>query len=282
MSGAAHTLDHVGIVGRDLDALAAVFADLGFCLTPLARHAGGRTGNRCIMFRDGGYLELVATVNGGTSATLDRFLGRYPGIHILALGIDDTTAAAERLRRAGIDAHADRTERSTDDSDPAAPHVAFDLLTPPDPPEGRVHLIHHLTPGAMWQARFLAHPNQAIRLEEVIMVAPVPAETAACLSVLAGRPVQPDPAGGFVLPLKSGRVRILPAESWTMLSGAALHNTLAAPTLPWIAGLSLATADGNNELHRLLNDRGIDHDQAPGLIQLAAGGVLLRFRASRG
>ena len=277
MSGAALTLDHVGIVGADLDALAAGFAGLGFCLTPLARHAGGRTGNRCIMFRDGGYLELVATVNGGTSATLDRFLGRYPGIHILALGIDDTTAAAERLRRAGINTHADRTERSTDDSDPAALHVAFDLLTPPDPPEGRVHLIHHLTPDAIWQERFLTHPNQTVQLEEAILVAPTPAETAARLSVLAGRPVQPDPAGGYVLPLKSGRIRILWPESW-----AIPHPGLTAPTLPWIGGLTLTTADGNAALHRLLTDRGIGHDQVPGLLRVEAGGVVLRFRANPG
>ena len=277
MSGAAHALDHVGIVGADLDALADVFAGLGFCLTPLARHAGGRTGNRCIMFRDGGYLELVATVNGGTSATLDRFLGRYPGIHILALAIADEAAAAERLRRAGIDAHADRTERSTDESDPGAPRAAFALLTPPDPPEGRVHLIHHLTPEAMWQERFLTHPNQTTRLEEVILVAPVPAETAARLSVLAGRPVQPDPAGGYVLPLKSGRIRILSPEAWTTQ-----HPGRTVPTLPWIGGLTLTTADGNAARHRLLKDRGIDHDQAPGLLQIQAGGVVLRFHANQG
>ncbi len=277
MSGQAETLDHVGIVGRDLDALAAVFANLGFVLTPLARHAGGRTGNRCILFRDGGYLELIAAVDGGGSATLDRFLSRYSGIHILALDIADPEAAAARLRRAGIDAHADRTERSTDDSDPAAPHVAFALLTPPDPPEGRVHLIHHLTPDAMGQARFLTHPNQAIRLEEVILVAPIPAETAARLSVLAGRPVQPDPVGGYVLALKSGRLRILPPESW-----ATLHPDLTPPALPWIGGLTLATADGNAELHRLLDDRAIVHGQAAGLVQVQAGWVMVRFRADRG
>ncbi len=277
MSGAALTLDHVGIVGSDLETLAAAFVRLGFCLTPLARHAGGRTGNRCAMFRDGGYLELVATVNGGISATLDRFLGRYSGVHILALGIGDTTAACERLRRAGIDVHADRSERSTDDSDPTAPLVAFALLTPPDPPEGRIHLIHHLTPDAMWQERFLSHPNQAVRLEEAILVAPAPAETAARLSVLAGRPVQPDPAGGYVLSLQTGRLRILSPASW-----ASQHPNRTAPTLPWIGGLTLATADGNAALHRLLTDRGIDHDQSPGLLQVEAAGVVFRFRADQG
>ena len=42
MSG-ADSLDHVGIAGRDLDAMAAAFERLGFQLTPLARHSGKRT-----------------------------------------------------------------------------------------------------------------------------------------------------------------------------------------------------------------------------------------------
>ena len=42
-------LDRVGIVGRDLGSLAAAFAE-------------------------GGYLEPISTVDGGTGATLGRFL----------------------------------------------------------------------------------------------------------------------------------------------------------------------------------------------------------------
>ncbi len=62
--GAAIGLDHVGIIGTDLEALAREFSGLGFHLTPRAIHAGGRTANRCMMLRDGGYLELIATVSG--------------------------------------------------------------------------------------------------------------------------------------------------------------------------------------------------------------------------
>src|ERR1051326_4743312 len=90
-------LDHVGIVGADLSALAKAFLDLGFALTPYAAHAGGRTANRCIMLRDGGYLELMAAVRGETSATLDRFLMHGPGAHILALEVPDEAAAQDRL-----------------------------------------------------------------------------------------------------------------------------------------------------------------------------------------
>ena len=85
-------LDHVGVVTRDLAALATQYQRLGFTLTPLARQADGRIGNRCVMLHRS-YVELLAVVdpNAG-SATLDRFLARYAGIHILAFAIDDQTA----------------------------------------------------------------------------------------------------------------------------------------------------------------------------------------------
>ena len=113
MSAAADALDHVGIAATDLGALAADWEKLGFCLTPLARHSGRRTpdgpvvpfgtGNRCVMLREG-YLELIAIVDPGAfSNTLDRFLARYAGIHILALSIEDEDANLARLRRAGIE-----------------------------------------------------------------------------------------------------------------------------------------------------------------------------------
>ncbi|MBN8909652.1 MAG: VOC family protein, partial [Rhodospirillales bacterium] len=131
MSTAA-SLDHVGIAGRDLGAMAAAFERLGFQLTPLARHSGKRTpdgpvvpfgtGNRCIMLREG-YIELIAIVDPAAfSNTLDRFLARYAGIHIIALGIEDETANLDRLRQAGIDIPGVAyLERPVDDADPDGP-----------------------------------------------------------------------------------------------------------------------------------------------------------------
>ena len=73
----APTLDHVGVVASDLAALAAAYGRLGFTLTPLARYADGRIGNRCVMLRSA-YIELLAVVDpNARSATLERFLARY-------------------------------------------------------------------------------------------------------------------------------------------------------------------------------------------------------------
>jgi hypothetical protein len=269
----ATALDHVGVVGRDVAVLTAEFERIGFCLTPLARHAGGRTGNRNVMLRQG-YIELLSVVDGGSSATLDSFLTRYAGIHILALAIANETATLARLHRAGF-AHAalSRTDRAIDDADPTGPRAHFTLVTTPDPPEGRVHLIRHESPEALWQERFMRHPNHATALEEVVLVVAEPAATAARLSRLAGQPVTPDEAGGYMLHLPRGRLRMLPGGSI-----GAVFPDVAAPALPWIAGVTLRTDDANAALRRWLEDRAIEFHTAGDALLVQAGGVTLRFR----
>jgi hypothetical protein len=284
MSSAA-SLDHVGIAGRDLGAMAAAFERLGFQLTPLARHSGKRTpdgpvvpfgtGNRCIMLREG-YVELIAIVDPAAfSNTLDRFLARYAGIHIIALGIDDETANLDRLRRAGVDIPGVAyLERPVDDADPAGPRARFARLPLPDAPEGRLQLIRHLTPEAIWQERFLAHPNHAVGLAEVVIAVEHPAESAARFSRLAGRPVVPDPAGGFALPLPRGTVRLLPPDALgVVLPGATI------PSLPFIAGIVVRT-DDLEATARLLAERGVAHERLGNSVQVGvdqAAGAAVRF-----
>lgn len=259
-------LDHVGIVGPDLPTLAAAFDAMGFYLTPLARHAGGRTGNRCAIFAEGGYLELMSTVDGGTSATLEKFLARHAGAHTMALGMEDEAAVKTRLRRAwGTAPDVSHTDRAVDDNDPDGPRVRFSLLRPPDRPEGRVYLVHHETPDALWQTRFLRHPNNVIALHEVVLSVPEPAVTAAWYSQLTGRPVLPDPAGGFAVALGHGRVRLAPPGSF------------AAPAPPCIAEIALRTADANRAIRALLHEGGYAYTVADDDIKLQIGGVTIRF-----
>jgi hypothetical protein len=249
VAAVATSLDHIGLVGPDAAILYAEFERLGFQLTPLSRQSGRLradgpvepwgTANRCAMLRQG-YLELLAIVDGALPANgLDRFLARYAGMHILALSIDNEEAALDRLRRAGIDLPGVlHLERQVDQADPASPIARFARLPLPDAPEGRIQLIRHLTPEAIWQERWLEHANRATALEAAILAVERPAETAARLSRLAGRPVIPDPAGGFALELGSGSVRILGPDTL----GAVLPD-LVPPVLPFMAGLVVRTAD---------------------------------------
>src|SRR5437879_3897771 len=122
----APTLDHVGVVTRDLAELAQQYERLGFNLTPIARYTDGRIGNRCAMLHRS-YIELLAVVDPkAKSETLDRFLARYAGIHILAFGIRDEQAVLARLVRAGVDAASvSDFERAIDDGDPSGRLAKF-------------------------------------------------------------------------------------------------------------------------------------------------------------
>jgi hypothetical protein len=252
--GAAIGLDHVGIVGADLGALARSVSGAGFALTPVAAHASGRTANRCAMLRDGGYLELMAAVPGQTSMTLDRFLTGGPGAHILALEVDDLVAARDRLHRAGAaQGEVSVTERS---AAPDGARARFALLMPRDGPDGRVLLIHQLTRAVMWRPDNTVHPNHALALTEAIFATDNPAETMTRLSRLSGRPAEPDPLGGYRIQLARGCLRLLP-------------RTAAATLFPGVSGgpplFGLTIA--------------VDHPAAEKVLH--AGGVSLRFVAAR-
>jgi len=286
MSETAQGLDHVGVAGSDLAAMAAAYERLGFLLTPLARHSGKRTpdgpivpfgtGNRCIMLRQG-YLELIAIVDPGAfSNTLDRFLARYVGIHIIALAVADAAANLPRLRRAGMEIPGIAyLERPVDDSDPDGPRARFARLPLPDAPEGRLQLIQHLTPEEIWQERFLVHPNGAVALAEVVLAVAEPAETAARFSRLAGQAVVPDEVGGFALDLPRGRVRMVPAEALEKI-----FPGVEAPCLPYVAGITLRTGDANAAILQVVAEKKILHRPAPGGLVIdsaEAAGAALRF-----
>lgn len=244
-------LDHIGIAGADLDELASGFLALGFTLTPTATHESGRTANRCAMFRDGGYLELMAVVPGQTSATLERFLAIGPGAHSLALEVADEEAALCRLRRAGIEATPVTTQRA---SAPNGPAARFGLIMTPDPPAGRALLIHHHDKSLLWRSDQTAHPNGAVALAEAVFAPEAPARTLTWLATLTGQPAGPDPLGGYRIQLPRGCIRILPpAVARTLFPGA----SGVAPIL----GLTITTAGG---------DGGVIH----------AGGVAMRLVAA--
>jgi hypothetical protein len=262
----APTLDHVGVVSSDLAALATTYQRLGFTLTPFSRHSDGRIGNRCVMLQ-GSYIELLAVVDpSARSATLERFLARYAGVHLLAFAIADEQTALARLHRAGIEgASVSRFTRKFDDADPGGPEAAFLLIQTPEQPEGRCNLVRHLTPDVLWRAPFLFHPNNATTLEDVSIAVADPADTASRLSRVVGCVVVPDPKEGLALELARGRIRLLPA-----ISGV----------VPRVIRLTLRTADRNAAMDRFLAERKIAARRDGDVVVVdaaAAGGVEIRF-----
>ena len=167
-------------------------------------------------------------------------------------------------------------ERAIDASDAAGARARFALIQTPDQPEGRINLVRHLTPEALWQERFLRHPNNAAGLAELHIAVAEPVDSAARLSRLAGCVVVPDPTGGLALDLRRGRIRLLPPSALAEIN-------VAAPALPCMVGLTLLTSDANAAIGHLLTERDIAHRRmGDGLLvdPNAAGGVALRFAPS--
>ena len=273
----AVAVDHVGVAARDLAPMAAAYERLGFALSPVAQQSGRRrpdlpvekygSGNRCAFLKHG-YIELIAILDPALyDNTLNAFLARYAGMHILALAMTDEEANLTRMRAAGIEipgvAYLERPVEA------GGPIAKFARLPFPDPPEGRVQLIRHLTPELVWQEKWMDHANKAVALEEVILCAATPAETAARLSRLSGLPVEPDPAGGFLLRLPgaaraAGPFAPVMETRGRVLTEQALGDVLpgvTAPALPCMAGMVVRTEDGGAAARRVLE--GIPTAEAP-------------------
>lgn len=275
----ATSLDHLGWVSREPNALHARFERLGFCLTPWSTRFGppwpgvpaapGNAGNRCAMLRGGGYLELLGAADPAVPGEFDRYLDRYEGVHVLTLGMDDAQANLARLCRAGLPMPGIApVERPVSDEAPGGPRVCAAFLTLPEAPEGRLKLVQHLTPELLWQERFLDHPNRAVALDATILAVERPANSAARFSRLAGRPVVPDPLGGFALPLAGGTVRLLPPEALPL----ALPDVLP-PAVPFIAAAVVRVDDEGRAVRALLGDEG--REVPGGLLAEAGGGWVL-------
>lgn len=284
------TLDHVGIAAHDLDKLAATYESLGFTLTPRARHMGHLTpggplvpfgtGNRCAMLglpgRPAGYLELIARIDPEAPAnSLDRFLERYQGIHIVAFGIADAEAELLRLRRQGFDLPGIAyLERPADPDDPAKGTARFARLPLPNEasPEGRMQLIQHLTPERIWRDEWIVHRNRAVRLAGTVIAVADIAEAADRFARLTGLAAEAGD-GGVHFDLAGARMSVVSPEAL----GGHLPGA-RAPVLPFIAGVLIDTADAARAVRSLVGGKGRETPRGFMLEAEAAGGAALIFR----
>ena len=177
----ALTLDHAGVLVRDLSAGAARWIKLGFTPSPESRQRGkmpGRdddspwaTANRCAIFRQG-YLELVGIVDPQAYNPWTKFLDRFEGLHICALRTPSADAAYKALSARTDAFQAPVPRERTVDVDGRKRTMRFRNIFSRDQvcPEGRWIVIEHCTPELLWQERYLDHPNGAQALDEVTLV----------------------------------------------------------------------------------------------------------------
>ena len=241
-------LDHVGHFVPHVDAASAALEKLGFTLTPFSEQSqraepGGPVtpagaGNRCAMLRSG-YLEFLApTGDTPVASQLRASIKRYVGAHLIAFGTAAAEADHERLQKGGfspLEPVALQREIGTPTGHETARFTVV-RVPPGTMPEGRIQFCRHHTPELLWQERWTHHANRATALSGVILRVADAREAAQRYARYTGLLAQ---LSGSVWRITTARGYLVFVDRDTP------HRRLSVipPTLPWIAGCVLKTAD---------------------------------------
>jgi Glyoxalase-like domain len=239
-------LDHVAHFVADPDSARRALARAGFAPTLVSVQvnpdpAGGSpkltgTGNVTCML-DRGYLEvLFRTADTPLGREFDAAMARYRGVHLTAFAVADARATHARLTQSGFRVQPLIAMQRPVETAAGADIAAFTVVrvAPGEMPEGRIQALTHLTERTVWQPRWLAHPNGAIGLLDVVIAETDVEEAAGRFRRFLDRDARADPFGP-AFHLDRGRVQLVAAASL-----ARLFPGLAVPDLPFMAAYAIA------------------------------------------
>ena len=177
---------------------AAALVRCGFAPTPISIQvspdpAGGTrptgTGNITVMF-DRGYAEILfKTSDTPLSHEFDAALERHAGMHLAAFAVADAETAHRRLAANNF-AVRDLVRMSRPVATETGQTTAAFTIARVEPgvmPEGRIQTLTHHTEHAVWQPRWLSHPNGATGLIDVVIAVADVEEAAQRFSRFTGR-----------------------------------------------------------------------------------------------
>lgn len=244
-------LDHLVLCGRDLDAMRAFYASLGFTLTPKARHPFG-TGNSLVQL-DGVFVELLTVLAPDdipphrpghfSFAAFNRdYLAEREGFAMLVLDSDDARADVARYRKQGLTAYEPFDfSRQAKLPDGQVVTVGFSLAfaSVADAPRAGFFCCQQHAPQHFWKPGYQRHANTARTVSEVWLVADEPRALAAFLEGWSGIKPMADHQTLFVTTAR-GAIIIETPVNFQMRTG------IAAPVIdegPLFAGFCLGVTD---------------------------------------
>jgi Glyoxalase-like domain len=172
-------IDHLVLVGHDLEEMIAAYRAFGFTVTPRGQHPMG-TGNALVQLH-GSYLELLAVTvpqdvpdhapGRFSFAAFNRdYVLRHPGFSMTVLRTFDAPAESARWRAAGLETYEpfefSRMARWPDGSER---RIGFSLafVSNPAAPWFGLFACHHHAPEYFAQAAYQRHDNGAHALRDV-------------------------------------------------------------------------------------------------------------------
>ena len=286
-------IDHLVLCVRDLDAARQVYARLGFTTTPPAVHPFG-TGNSLIQLQ-GNFLELLSLAEPGkippmapghfSFGAFNRdFLARRQGMSMLVFQSDDARRDQQEFAAKDLETYApfDFSRRATL-PDGSAVTVAFSLafVTDPRMPEAAFFVCQQHAPEYFWRPDYQRHPNGAVAVREVVMVADDPASFAGLFQKLQGPESVAAAEGAVHVATTLGRVTLLDRRRF-----AARFPDMPvprAPDTPHFAGYQVAVAD-LARTEALLRQAAMPVRREKGSLRIApadAFGVVVEFAAEK-
>jgi hypothetical protein len=236
-------LDHVGHFADDPEAASAALSRAGFFATPRSVQVNPRvsasdkggvtltgTGNVTSMFASG-YIEvLYKTADTVLGRELDSAMSRYAGVHLAAFSVSDAAAAHRRLESSGFRvrplAHMQRPVDT--EAGPDTAKFTVTRVEPGEMAEGRIQILAHHTEAAVWQPRWLTHPNGAVGLMDVVIATANVEDTAGRFGRFLGRVVIGNSFGKAIY-LDRGGVQLVTPEAFSRLV-----PDVGLPGLPFI------------------------------------------------
>ena len=176
-------VDHVLIMGKDLEAAAARFERLGFTLSPRGMHPPAKgSANHTIMLQQD-YIELLGLLqrtelNHLRHEAVER---DGPGLHAVCGRIGDAEEAAGALAELGIATEVSNSfERAVPLPNGAMGRAAFSTLNfrASDVPVGLLFMCQHKTPETVWLADLMVHANTAMGISALKAVSHTPRDDA--------------------------------------------------------------------------------------------------------
>jgi hypothetical protein len=237
-------LDHVAHFVRDAAAASRALERAGFAPTPVSIqvHPGATagsqltgTGNVTAMLSRG-YIEvLFKTADTVLGREFDGWLARHAGLHLTAFSVARADEAHRRLDAAGFRVRPLVSMQRPVETEAGADTAAFSIarVEPEEMPEGRIQMLTHHTESAVWQTRWLSHPNGAVGLIDAVIAVTDVEEAARRYTRFTGRPTTPT-SGGRLLRLDRGGVLFLSHEVLPELV-----PEVATASVPFMAGYAV-------------------------------------------
>lgn len=288
-------IDHVVAATLDLGLAADAWSRAGFQPTPLARHPWG-TENRLIQL-DGAFVEILGIGDGAAipEATpgvfsfgawnRDFLARRGDGLSMLALESVDPQADRAAFAAAGLDGYAPfGFERVAVTPDGEEVEVGFDLtFTGFDgataTPDLGFFTCRHRHPENFWRDAYKAHPNTAVALSAVVLVAPDPSDFHVGLAAFTGVRELHASSYGLEIDTPRGRIEVLSPEAWRWRHGP--ETLREDPETLVLAGLRFAVRDLEAAAKQVVSGGFAVEEHAEGFVVADLGGITLAFEDIR-